>query len=95
MPRSLDEEAAAMDETARCLHGADAVRAGHHCRLPTGCGVPDSASDKAKSMTKRHQVSFKKALRDGIPIAMGTDAGTPFNFTETTPRNWNGWSPSG
>ena len=30
-------------------------------------------------MTKRHQVSFKKALRDGIQIAMGTDAGTPFN----------------
>ena len=31
-------------------------------------------------MTKRHQASFKNALRDGIPIAMGTDAGTPFNF---------------
>jgi imidazolonepropionase-like amidohydrolase len=36
--------------------------------------------DKAKSMTKRHHVSFKNALRDGIQIAMGTDAGTPFNF---------------
>ena len=31
-------------------------------------------------MTKRHQVSFKNALQDGIQIAMGTDAGTPFNF---------------
>jgi imidazolonepropionase-like amidohydrolase len=31
-------------------------------------------------MTKRHQVSFKSALREGIQIAMGTDAGTPFNF---------------
>lgn len=48
------------------------------CRL--GCGVPDSARDKAKAMTKRHTVSFKNALRDGIKIAMGTDAGTPFNF---------------
>jgi len=48
------------------------------CRL--GCGIPESALDKAKSMTKRHQVSFKHALRDGIQIAMGTDAGTPFNF---------------
>ncbi len=36
--------------------------------------------DKAKSMTKRHQASFKNALQDGILIAMGTDAGTPFNF---------------
>lgn len=48
------------------------------CRL--GCGIPDSALEKAKAMTKRHAVSFKNALRDGIPIAMGTDAGTPFNF---------------
>jgi imidazolonepropionase-like amidohydrolase len=36
--------------------------------------------DKAKSMTKRHQASFKKALRNGIQIATGTDAGTPFNY---------------
>lgn len=44
-----------------------------------GCGIPESALDKAKSMTKRHQASFKKAHRSGILIAMGTDAGTPFN----------------
>jgi imidazolonepropionase-like amidohydrolase len=31
-------------------------------------------------MTKRHAVSFKKAHRSGISIAMGTDAGTPFNY---------------
>lgn len=48
------------------------------CR--TGCGVPESALEKAKAMTKRHQASFKHACRAGIPIAMGTDAGTPFNF---------------
>jgi imidazolonepropionase-like amidohydrolase len=46
----------------------------------TGCGVPESALEKAKAMTKRHQASFKKAHRTGILIAMGTDAGTPFNF---------------
>lgn len=45
-----------------------------------GCGIPDSALDKAKAMTKRHQASFRLAHRRGIPIAMGTDAGTPFNF---------------
>jgi imidazolonepropionase-like amidohydrolase len=45
-----------------------------------GCGVPESALDKAKSMAKRHQVSFKNAHRSGILIAMGTDAGTPFNY---------------
>ncbi|MCS6896639.1 MAG: amidohydrolase family protein [Nitrospira sp.] len=44
-----------------------------------GCGIPDSALDKAKAMTKRHQASFKLAHRRGLLIAMGTDAGTPFN----------------
>ena len=45
-----------------------------------GCGIPDSALDKAKAMTKRHRNSFKQAHRRGLLIAMGTDAGTPFNF---------------
>jgi imidazolonepropionase-like amidohydrolase len=44
-----------------------------------GCGVPDSALDKARALTKRHQASFKLAHRRGLLIAMGTDAGTPFN----------------
>ena len=45
-----------------------------------GCGIPESALSKAKSMTKHHQASFKKAHRSGVLIAMGTDAGTPFNY---------------
>ena len=45
-----------------------------------GCGIPESALAKAKSMTKRHQTSFKIAHQSGIAIAMGTDAGTPFNY---------------
>ncbi|HSA87142.1 MAG TPA: amidohydrolase family protein [Nitrospira sp.] len=45
-----------------------------------GCGIPETALMKAKSMTKRHQASFKTAHRSGIAIAMGTDAGTPFNY---------------
>ena len=45
-----------------------------------GCGIPASALDKARAMTKRHQTSFKKAHQSGLGIAMGTDAGTPFNY---------------
>ncbi|UVT14341.1 MAG: amidohydrolase family protein [Nitrospira sp.] len=45
-----------------------------------GCGIPESALDKAKAMTTRHRASFKHAHQSGISIAMGTDAGTPFNF---------------
>jgi len=44
-----------------------------------GCGIPDDALDKAKAMTKRHQTSFRQAHHRGLLIAMGTDAGTPFN----------------
>ncbi len=45
-----------------------------------GCGIPETALAKARSMTKRHQASFKSAHQSGIAIAMGTDAGTPFNY---------------
>lgn len=43
------------------------------------CGVPETVVSKARTMRARHEASFKKAHRTGIPIAMGTDAGTPFN----------------
>jgi len=43
------------------------------------CGIPESAVGKARAMRARHEASFKTARRTGIPIAMGTDAGTPFN----------------
>jgi imidazolonepropionase-like amidohydrolase len=76
----MDEEAAAMmkQQGVFMVPTLSALATTAACRL--GCGTPESVLDKAKSMTKRHQVSFKKALRDGIQIAMGTDAGTPFNF---------------
>ena len=76
----MDEEAATMmkQQGVFMVPTLSALATTAACRL--GCGIPESALDKAKSMTKRHAVSFKKALRDGIQIAMGTDAGTPFNF---------------
>jgi imidazolonepropionase-like amidohydrolase len=43
------------------------------------CGIPVTSVEKARAMRGRHEASFKKALRGGIPIAFGTDAGTPFN----------------
>ena len=75
----MDEEAAELCEQ----HGVyivptlSALATTAACRR--GCGIPDSALDKAKAMTKRHQASFKQAHRRGLLIAMGTDAGTPFN----------------
>lgn len=46
---------------------------------PAGCGIPESARSKARNMVKQHEKSFRAAVRRGIPIALGTDAGTPFN----------------
>jgi len=76
----MDEEAAAMmkQQGVFMVPTLSALATTAACR--PGCGVPENALDKAKAMTKRHAVSFKNAVRDGIPIAMGTDAGTPFNF---------------
>ena len=45
-----------------------------------GCGIPSSVVTKARNMRARHESSFKKAHRAGIRIALGTDAGTPFNY---------------
>lgn len=42
-------------------------------------GVPSYVVEKSKSVLKSHWESVKKAHRAKIPIAMGTDAGTPFN----------------
>ncbi len=42
-------------------------------------GVPAYAVEKSKKVIKSHWESIKRAHKAGVPIAMGTDAGTPFN----------------
>ena len=42
-------------------------------------GIPEYIWAKNKKITERHQASFQMALKAGVKIAMGTDAGTPFN----------------
>jgi imidazolonepropionase-like amidohydrolase len=42
-------------------------------------GVPRFAVEKSKSVMKSHLQSVRRAYKSKIPIAMGTDAGTPFN----------------
>ena len=41
--------------------------------------VPDWAREKVIVNIKKHFASITKAVQSGIPIAMGTDAGTPYN----------------
>jgi imidazolonepropionase-like amidohydrolase len=42
--------------------------------------VPDYMIDKVKKIISEHVKSFKLAYYAGVPIAAGTDAGTPFNY---------------
>ena len=48
-------------------------------------GVPQYIVDKTKFVMDTHTESFTKAYKAGVKIAMGTDAGTPFNQHDGTP----------
>ena len=43
-------------------------------------GIPEYAVRKARQVREDHVKSFGRAVRAGIKIAMGTDAGTPYNM---------------
>lgn len=43
-------------------------------------GIPEYAVNKARMAQGAHLDSFRRALAAGVKIAMGTDAGTPFNY---------------
>ncbi|KAB1194051.1 amidohydrolase family protein [Haloferax sp. MBLA0076] len=42
-------------------------------------GIPEEAVAKAEDAAERFEVAWEHALDAGVKIAMGTDAGTPFN----------------
>ena len=42
-------------------------------------GIPEFAVRKSEAVCDRHVESFEMAMRLGVPIAAGTDAGTPLN----------------
>jgi imidazolonepropionase-like amidohydrolase len=43
-------------------------------------GIPEYAVNKARKAQEDHLDSFRRAKAAGVKIAMGTDAGTPFNY---------------
>jgi imidazolonepropionase-like amidohydrolase len=42
--------------------------------------IPKWMAEKAKSLSEHHRRSISEAIQAGVPIAMGTDAATPYNF---------------
>lgn len=55
------------------FNAADGILAGR------GRGVPDFVVDKMEKAGTAHDDSFRAACAAGVPIAAGTDAGTPLN----------------
>jgi imidazolonepropionase-like amidohydrolase len=47
--------------------------------------APAYAVEKARSLAEAAQEAFRRSIRAGVPIACGTDAGTPFNPHGNTP----------
>lgn len=43
-------------------------------------GIPDWIMEKSKETQEDAMLSIRKAYEAGVPIAMGTDAATPYNF---------------
>ena len=48
--------------------------------------VPDWVLEKTRPIAKRHRANTTEAYRAGVPIAAGTDAGTPFNPHGNLPK---------
>ncbi len=49
-------------------------------------GIPEDAVRKAEDAADRFDDAWDRALDADVPIAMGTDAGTPFNFFGDIPK---------
>jgi imidazolonepropionase-like amidohydrolase len=46
---------------------------------PEGPGVPEEIVAKARERREDRDLTFRRAREEGVPVAMGTDAATPFN----------------
>ena len=63
-------------------------------------GIPEEAVAKAEEAAEAFGTAFENALSAGVTVAMGTDAGTPFNFFGDIPRELSymveyGMTPAG
>jgi len=66
-------------ELAAGVDEVDTHRAAMIARHGTSAGISDYVVTKASGVLNVHRESFRRAVRAGLRIAMGTDGGTPFN----------------
>lgn len=53
-------------------------------KFGTDAGIPDYMVKKVEKTIDAHQDTFRRAHKAGVKIALGTDAGTPFNKYDQT-----------
>lgn len=75
----LDDEAIDLFLTHRTflVPTLSAIQSG--CEMGKQGGMPDYALQKSAALGEEQKKTFRKAVKAGVRIAMGTDAGTPFN----------------
>jgi imidazolonepropionase-like amidohydrolase len=75
----LDDEAIELFLTHRTflVPTLSAIQSG--CEMGRQGGMPDYAVQKSLALGEEQKKTFLKAVKAGVRIAMGTDAGTPFN----------------
>lgn len=56
------------------------LKAGYDVIYGDRPGIPDWIMEKSKETQEHAMASIRKAYQMGVPIAMGTDAATPYNF---------------
>jgi imidazolonepropionase-like amidohydrolase len=79
----LDEEAIAMMQRHGTYYVPTLAAPFHICAGGTDSGIPAYAVHKSHLVMERHKASVRHAHELGVPIAMGTDCGTPFNAAGT------------
>jgi imidazolonepropionase-like amidohydrolase len=75
----LDDEAVGLMKERGTFLVATLVAPANISRFGLAAGIPSYMVEKSDRAAEAHKESFRKALRAGVRIAMGTDAGTPFN----------------
>ena len=82
----LDEEGAKMMAETQTYMVPTLSAVENIVKKGTEGGIPEYAVKKGRAVYKRHLESFKMAMAYDIPLAMGTDAGTPLNYHGESPR---------
>jgi len=95
----LDDEAASLMKKREVPLVPTLAALYHIEEMGTEGGIPAFAVEKTLNVKPHHLNSVRLARESGVPVALGTDAGTPFNrhgrnLTEMVLLARNGYSPA-